>query len=199
MSICRIWSFTAVPPIYERLSGGLPAFIADYNQRFSVAPQTSQNAHRKLLHDSAALNLILSLHTPRKLSRNLTCRYRSREYQIQGQGHGYRLRGSTVTACMCQWTLAPHVTRRPQRVNATRLPPESAQREDNGAGAGFKPARARIAPWGPQRLLGCRERAYRFSNCPAFSPRIFAFWLSVMSVLFSMPETVCGYSESKCG
>ena len=95
--------------------------------------------------------------------------------------------------------LAPHVTRRPQRVNATRLPPESAQREDNGAGAGFKPARARIAPWGPQRLLGCRERAYRFSNCPAFSPRIFAFWLSVMSVLFSMPETVCGYSESKCG
>ena len=77
----------------------LPAFIADYNQRFSVAPQTSQNAHRNLLHDSAALDLILSLHTPRKLSRNLTCRYRSREYQIQGQGHGYRLRGSTVTVC----------------------------------------------------------------------------------------------------
>ena len=45
------------------------------------------------------LNLILSLHTPRKLSRNLTCRYRSREYQIQGQSHGYRLRGSTVTVC----------------------------------------------------------------------------------------------------
>ena len=58
----------------------LPEFITDYNQRFSVAPKTSQNAHRNLLHDSAALNLILSLHTPRKLSRNLTCRYRSREY-----------------------------------------------------------------------------------------------------------------------
>ena len=83
----------------ESANAFLPAFIADYNQRFSVAPQTSQNAHRKLLHDSAALNLILSLHTPRKLSRNLTCRYRSREYQIQGQGHGYRLRGSTVTVC----------------------------------------------------------------------------------------------------
>ena len=77
----------------------LPAFIADYNQRFSVAPKTSRNAHRNLLHDSAALDLILSLHTPRKLSRNLTCRYRSREYQIQGHGHGYRLRGSTVTVC----------------------------------------------------------------------------------------------------
>ena len=77
----------------------LPEFIADYNQRFSVAPQHPQNAHRNLLHDSAALNLILSLHTARKLSRNLTCRYRSREYQIQGQGRGYRLRGSTVTVC----------------------------------------------------------------------------------------------------
>ena len=77
----------------------LPEFITDYNQRFSVAPKTPQNAHRKMLHDSAALDLILSLHTPRKLSRNLTCRYRSREYQIQGQGHGYRLRGSTVTVC----------------------------------------------------------------------------------------------------
>ena len=83
----------------ESANAFLPAFIADYNQRFSVAPKTSQNAHRKLLHDSAALDLILSLHTPRKLSRNLTCRYRSREYQIQGQGHGYRLRGSTVTVC----------------------------------------------------------------------------------------------------
>ena len=77
----------------------LPEFITDYNQRFSVAPKTSQNAHRNLLHDSAALNLILSLHTPRKLSRNLTLHYRSREYQIQGQGRGYRLRGSTVTVC----------------------------------------------------------------------------------------------------
>ena len=83
----------------ESANAFLPAFIADYNQRFSVAPITSQNAHRNLLHDSAALDLILSLHTPRKLSRNLTCRYRSREYQIQGQGHGYRLRGSTVTVC----------------------------------------------------------------------------------------------------
>ena len=83
----------------ESANAFLPAFIADYNQRFSVAPKTSRNAHRNLLHDSAALDLILSLHTPRKLSRNLTCRYRSREYQIQGHGRGYRLRGSTVTVC----------------------------------------------------------------------------------------------------
>ena len=49
------------------------------------APPALSRDYRNLLHDSAALNLILSLHTPRKLSRNLTCRYRSREYQIQGR------------------------------------------------------------------------------------------------------------------
>ena len=93
----RVLKTLDIQPIHA--NAFLPEFITDYNQRFSVAPKTSQNAHRNLLHDSAALDLILSLHTPRKLSRNLTCRYRSREYQIQGQGHGYRLRGSTVTVC----------------------------------------------------------------------------------------------------
>ena len=45
--------------------------------------------------------------------------------------------------------LAPHVTRRPQRVNATPVAPLSLpQREDKAVGAGFKPARARIAPRG---------------------------------------------------
>ena len=69
--------------------------------RFAEAETTEayMRTLRGYLDHSAALNLILSLHTPRKLSRNLTCRYRSREYQIQGQGHGYRLRGSTVTVC----------------------------------------------------------------------------------------------------
>ena len=93
----RVLKTLDIQPIHA--NAFLPEFITDYNQRFSVAPKTSQNAHRNLLHDSAALDLILSLHTPRKLSRNLTCRYRSREYQIQGQGRGYRLRGSTVTVC----------------------------------------------------------------------------------------------------
>ena len=69
--------------------------------RFAEAETTEayMRTLRGYLDHSAALNLILSLHTPRKLSRNLTCRYRSREYQIQGQGRGYRLRGSTVTVC----------------------------------------------------------------------------------------------------
>ena len=131
----------------ETANAFLTEFIADYNQRFSVAPKTSRNAHRNLLHDSAALNLILSLHTSRKLSRNLTCRYRSREYQIQGQGRGYRLRGSTVTVCesfdgpislLCQGkTLdyecslkasrpSPQTTKKASAVPSTRPAPSSA-------------------------------------------------------------------------
>ena len=77
----------------------LPEFMADYNRRFAVAPQSSCDAHRPVLHERAELDLIHSLHSERKLSRNLTLRYKNREYQIQGQGRGYRLRGSTVTVC----------------------------------------------------------------------------------------------------
>ena len=38
----------------ESANAFLPEFIADYNQRFSVAPQNPQDAHRSVLHDSAA-------------------------------------------------------------------------------------------------------------------------------------------------
>ena len=33
----------------------------------------------------------------------------------------------------------------------------------------------------------------------AFSPRILDFWRSLRSLRARMVETVCGYSESKCG
>lgn len=77
----------------------LPRFMDDYNRRFAVAPHSPCDAHRPVLHEPAELDLIHSLHSERKLSRNLTVRYNNREYQIQGQGRGYRLRGSTVTVC----------------------------------------------------------------------------------------------------
>ena len=35
----------------------------------------------------------------RKLSKNLTCQFEGREYQVTGHGNGYRLRGATVTVC----------------------------------------------------------------------------------------------------
>lgn len=78
----------------------LPEFIADYNRRFAKAPQSAVDAHRPVLHDTRELALILSIHHTRKLSKNLTCQFLNREYQITGQGKGYRLRGSRVTLCV---------------------------------------------------------------------------------------------------
>ena len=78
----------------------LPTFMADYNQRFAKPPQSPSDAHRPVLHSPAELCLIFSIHHTRKLSKNLTCQFNKREYQITGKGKGYRLRGSTVTLCV---------------------------------------------------------------------------------------------------
>ena len=77
----------------------LPAFMADYNRRFAVAARSGEDAHRAVLHDAGELDLILRRHAIRKLSKNLTFQYLNREYQITGQGKGYRLRGASVTVC----------------------------------------------------------------------------------------------------
>ena len=52
-----------------------------------------------VLHSSEELDLILSLHATRKLSKNLTFQFKNREYQLTGQDKGYRLRGAQVTVC----------------------------------------------------------------------------------------------------
>jgi len=77
----------------------LPGFIADYNTRFAVEPQSPVDAHREVLHTTGELALILCLQHSRKLSKNLTLQYKNREYQLTGQGQGYRLRGAQVTVC----------------------------------------------------------------------------------------------------
>jgi len=77
----------------------LPGFIEAYNERFAVAPQNPADAHRPLLLGAEELALILCLHNTRTLSKNLTLQYKNREYQLTGQGKGYRLRGAQVTVC----------------------------------------------------------------------------------------------------
>ena len=83
----------------DQANAFLPEYMADHNRRFARPPHNPQDAHRRVLHDAASLDLILSLHSTRKLSRNLTLRYQNREYQILNQGKGYRLRSSPVTVC----------------------------------------------------------------------------------------------------
>ena len=41
----------------------------------------------------------LCLHHTRKLSKNLSFQFRSNQYQIQGYGNGYRLRGACLRVC----------------------------------------------------------------------------------------------------
>lgn len=83
----------------EAANAFLPEFIADYNDRFAVQPRDPVNAHRPVLHEADELALILRPHHTRKLSKNLTLQFQNREYQLQGQGRGYRLRGANVTVC----------------------------------------------------------------------------------------------------
>ena len=77
----------------------LPTFIQDYNQRFAVVPQNSEDAHRAVLHDPMEIAQILSIHHLRTLSKNLTCQFNNTQYQIQTKTKGYRLQRSKVTLC----------------------------------------------------------------------------------------------------
>lgn len=77
----------------------LEELIADYNGRFGRAAADSQDAHRPVLHDDRELDLILCEHHGRKLSKNLSLRFRGKTYQVQGLGQGRRLQGAHVTVC----------------------------------------------------------------------------------------------------
>ena len=77
----------------------LPAFMADYNRRFGVAPRNPSDAHRAVLHDERELDLILCGQHVRKVTRNLSISFEGDTYQVTGRGRGYRLRGAAVTVC----------------------------------------------------------------------------------------------------
>ncbi|MBP6583261.1 MAG: ISNCY family transposase [Chromatiaceae bacterium] len=82
-----------------RANAYLPAFIADFNPRFAVAPSSEEDAHRPLAHPPRALDLLLAEQEERTLSKNLTLQYRNVAYQLRHNGPGYRLRGAKVTVC----------------------------------------------------------------------------------------------------
>ena len=84
----------------ETANAFLPAFIETYNPRFAVAPQSAHDTHRPVLHAPSELALILCPQHTRTLSKNLTCQFQNREYQIQTQGPGYALRKAAITVCV---------------------------------------------------------------------------------------------------
>jgi len=81
----------------ENANAYLPSFIADYNKRFAKPAASPVDAHREVLHDAQQVQQVLSLHSKRTLSKNLTCQYNNVQYQIQTQTKGYRLRQSSIT------------------------------------------------------------------------------------------------------
>ena len=83
----------------ETANAFLPAFIETYNQRFAIAPHSTHDTHRPVLHTPSELALILCPQHTRTLSKNLTCQFQNREYQIQTQAPGYALRKATITVC----------------------------------------------------------------------------------------------------
>lgn len=74
-----------------------PTFIEDYNRRFAKPAKSPLDAHREVLHDAQQVQQILSLHSKRVLSKNLTCQYKNVQYQIQTETRGYRLRHTSIT------------------------------------------------------------------------------------------------------
>lgn len=75
----------------------LPQFIRAYNRRFAVKPAGVGDAHVPYVGEACALRRILSIHTPRRLSGNLSCQFNGLLYQVGGEGLDRTLRGTEVT------------------------------------------------------------------------------------------------------
>jgi hypothetical protein len=77
----------------------LDNFRQDYNQRFAVVAKSQENAHRPVLHSEQELEIIFSIHTTRKLSKNLTIQYKNTLYQVEAQKRPRRMRHTKITVC----------------------------------------------------------------------------------------------------
>ena len=80
----------------EAANTWLPQFIRAFNRRFAVVPATQDDAHIPFAGTQAALRRILSVHTRRRLSGNLSCQLDGMLYQVQATGQGLALRGADV-------------------------------------------------------------------------------------------------------
>ena len=80
----------------EAANAWLPQFIRAFNRRFAVKPAAPDDAHVPYVGTKAALRRILSVHTKRRLSSNLSCQLDGMLYQVRAAGQGLSLRGADV-------------------------------------------------------------------------------------------------------
>jgi transposase len=81
----------------ESANAWLPQFIRAFNRRFAVVPSMPEDANVPYAGTDSALRRILSIHTTRRLSKNLSCQFEGLLYQVQTTGPGLGLRGAEVT------------------------------------------------------------------------------------------------------
>jgi len=79
----------------------LPAFIAEFNERFAIGPKSDIDVHQKRV-DEEKVARELMLQNTRRLSKTLTFQYENQLYQIQVPGKGYTLRQARVTVCAAE-------------------------------------------------------------------------------------------------
>jgi transposase len=81
----------------EAANAWLPQFLRSFNRRFAVMQAVPGDVHVSYGGTPATLRRILSIHTPRRLSNNLSCQMEGLLYQVQPADRGLALRGADVT------------------------------------------------------------------------------------------------------
>jgi len=77
----------------------LDEYMERFNERFAVIPKSTEDAHRKLLHDEREVSLTLSIQNERRVSKNLICQYQNTQYQIVSKGQRNTLKGAKIVVC----------------------------------------------------------------------------------------------------
>ena len=79
----------------EKANLFLPSFIAKFNSKFSVQAKEKVDVHRPLLPTDDLDRILCFKHT-RILSKNLTCQYKNRLYQVRTKKSAYVMRHAPV-------------------------------------------------------------------------------------------------------
>lgn len=71
-------------------------YIEQHNRRFAVPARDPRDAHVRYLQASTKLDMILAHHYQRRLSKTLSCQFRSQILQVNAPGQQRRLAGQSV-------------------------------------------------------------------------------------------------------
>jgi hypothetical protein len=79
----------------KKANSWLPEFIKDFNSRFAVRPRSRLDLHRPLPADENLENIFV-LKYKRILSKNLTCQFENKSYQVKTKRPAYAMRHAPI-------------------------------------------------------------------------------------------------------